>query len=188
MKCKVDGCDRNALYKEAQLCQKHYFRQWRNGTTELVRSRKYRQQNTKGYQWIYEPNHPLRHKTSGYVAEHRFVLYATIGDNPFSCELCGKPLTWETCHVDHIDTDVTNNSIDNLRPTCSACNTWRGIGAPATWTRTHKIEFEGEKKTPAEWARDPRVSVCGHQIILRKKAGMSDEDALFSPKKTHKNK
>lgn len=35
MKCCVDGCDRDARYKEKQLCQMHYFRVMRNSTTEL---------------------------------------------------------------------------------------------------------------------------------------------------------
>jgi hypothetical protein len=47
------------------------------------------------------------------------------------------------------------------------------------------ITFDGETKTPHEWSKDPRVSVSGSQIRLRKKAGMSDEQALFAPKKTH---
>jgi hypothetical protein len=38
MECSVDGCGREAHYKEKALCQKHYFRQWRYGTVELTRS------------------------------------------------------------------------------------------------------------------------------------------------------
>ena len=37
MKCCVEGCERDAHYKAAQLCQMHYFRQRRYGTTETVR-------------------------------------------------------------------------------------------------------------------------------------------------------
>lgn len=188
MQCKVDGCDRDAHYKADQLCQKHYFRQSRYGTTELTRTRKERLENPQGYQWIYRPDHPLRHQKSGYVAEHRAVLYADLGEGPLACELCAKPLTWKTCHVDHIDEDVRNNARANLRPTCSRCNTRRSMPAPVEWNRTHCIEFEGVRLTPAEWARDPRVKVCGRQIVLRKMAGMSDEQALFAPKITHNGK
>lgn len=188
MECRVEGCDRAARYKAEQLCQKHYFRLWRYGTTDLTRSRKYRLANPQGYQWIYEPNHPLRHVTSGYVAEHRAVLYERIGDREFGCELCGKALTWASCHVDHIDNDVTNNGIENLRPTCSTCNTRRGMRPPAEWERTHTLEFDGERKTAAEWSRDSRVNLSGTQIVLRKRAGMGDEEALFAPKKTHNGK
>ena len=59
---------------------------------------------------------------------------------------------------------------------------------PVEWSRTHVVEFNGLKMTPAEWARDPRVKLSGRQIILRKNSGMTDEQALFSPKKTHKSK
>lgn len=37
MKCCVEGCERDAHYKAAQLCQMHYFRQRRYGTTETVK-------------------------------------------------------------------------------------------------------------------------------------------------------
>jgi hypothetical protein len=188
MLCCVNECGREAHYKEAALCQKHYFRQWRYGTTDLKRSPKPRQENPQGYQWIYRPDHPLRHKTSGYVAEHRAVLFEAIGPGPMDCAICGKHLTWKTCKVDHIDENVKNNVRSNLRPTCNRCNTWRSMPAPVEWNRTHVVEFDGVKQTPAEWARDPRVHLSGRQIIVRKLAGMSDFDALFSPKRTHNGK
>lgn len=34
MNCRVDGCGREAAYKKARLCQKHYFRVRRTGTTQ----------------------------------------------------------------------------------------------------------------------------------------------------------
>ena len=185
MLCCVNECGREAHYKEAVLCQKHYFRQWRYGTTDLTRSAAPRHENPEGYQWVLAPDHPLRHRTSKYVAEHRAVLFAAIGPGPMDCALCGKHLTWKTCKVDHIDENVRNNERSNLRPTCNRCNTHRNMPAPVEWNRTHTIEFEGIRLTPAEWARDPRVLVCGRQIILRKQAGMTDEQALFAPKRTH---
>ena len=186
-KCCVEGCDRDAMYKEKELCQKHYFRQWRYATTELTKSRKPRIENPDGYQFLWMPGHPLVQKT-GYVAEHRSVLYSAIGAGPMACEICAKQLTWATCHADHIDRNVRNNDRLNLRPLCSACNTHRDMPPPVDWNRTHVIEFDGLRMTPAEWARDPRVHICGRQIVLRKKSGMSDEQALFSPKITHNKK
>lgn len=190
MQCKVDGCDREAHYKAAQLCQKHYFRQWRYGTTDTTRrgKAKPRQETPQGYQWIYLPGHPLCHKSASYVAEHRAVLYAAIGPEPMKCALCGCALTWETCKVDHIDCDVRNNELSNLRPTCNTCNTRRGVGPAANWTRTYAIEYAGEVKTAHEWSRDQRVSVASHTIIRRLRAGMSPEAALFAAKKTHTSK
>jgi hypothetical protein len=116
------------------------------------------------------------------------VLYADIGSGPMECELCGKALTWKTCHVDHIDNDVRNNARSNLRPTCCTCNTRRGMRPAVEWSRTRAVEFDGERKTPFEWSKDPRVSVSHVTIVRRMGQGMTHEQALFSPKITHNGK
>ncbi|SOQ10381.1 hypothetical protein CFBP1573P_03056 [Pseudomonas syringae pv. persicae] len=36
MQCRVEDCGRSAMYQAAQLCQMHYFRVMRNGTTEKL--------------------------------------------------------------------------------------------------------------------------------------------------------
>ena len=190
MQCKVDGCDRDAQYKAAQLCQRHYFRQWRNGTTEMVRkSAKPRIEDDRGYQFLYVPGHPLLSKGQTYVAEHRIVLFDAIGPGPMDCALCGCGLTWKTCQADHIDENPRNNARANLRPLCRRCNTWRSMPpAVVRMKNAVALTFEGETKTATEWARDPRVAVSTNQIRNRKRAGMSDEDALFALKITHNGK
>lgn len=195
MLCKIDGCGRAVDYKAAQLCQKHYFRQRRNGHTDLVLDLKRaklgfsRQQRVvmpgRGYIRVYAPDHPLT-DSGGYVAEHRRVVFDRYGNNLPPCELCGKPMAWENdIHIDHRDDDPSNNHQDNLRPLCRPCNTFRSYPERHTFKRNMAITFDGETKTPNEWAKDARVKVCGHQIALRKRSGMSDYDALFSEKKTH---
>lgn len=186
MKCKVDGCDQEVRYKEKQVCQKHYFRMMRNGSYELMaRTRRYRvTMPGKGYQRLYEPQHPLS-DNQGTVAEHRMVVFSRYGTVLPDCEICGKPTNWESCHIDHKDNDATNNRIENLRPLCSGCNTWRTYPEQHTLRRNHAITFNGETKTPQEWSRDPRVNLSGRQIVVRKMNGMSDYDALFTPKRTH---
>lgn len=187
MLCCVSDCGNAAMYTLAALCQKHYFRLRRNGHVNL-KGAKPRIEDDRGYQFLHAPDHPLVTKGQIYVAEHRIVLYEAIGPGPMCCELCGKAMTWATCQADHIDENPRNNARSNLRPLCRRCNTWRSMPEPVEWNRTHVIEFEGKRLTPAEWARDPRVSVSGPTIILRKKAGMSDEQALFAPKVTHNGK
>lgn len=175
------------MYSEQQVCQKHYFRFMRNGTYEIVRKSRarLRYQDPAGYWKVYEPNHPLADRT-GYVWEHRKIVYDRIGDSVPPCELCAKPLTWKTAHVDHIDEDPSNNDPGNLRPLCCGCNTWRGSRIPQHEAKGHHaITFGGETKTPNEWARDPRVKVSNGTIVRRKKAGASDYEALFGEKRTH---
>jgi hypothetical protein len=48
------------------------------------------------------------------------------------------------------------------------------------------LTFEGKTLSPSDWASDERVKVTARGIIERKKRGLSDFDALFAPKRTHK--
>lgn len=182
--CKIRGCDRESQYKAQDVCQKHYFRFMRTGSYEKSKP-KYRKSNPKGYQTIYKPSHPLSHK-DGYVYEHRFVVYEEIGENLSSCEICEKPVTWKTVHIDHIDNDVTNNERRNLRPLCRVCNVGRSDRPQHTYHGRGAITWSGETKTPNEWGKDDRIPVRGHTIRQRLKRGLSVEDALFMPLKKHK--
>lgn len=197
MACSVDGCEREVMYVADQLCQMHYFRRMRNGDfvlkrdkklAELGYTRKYRHTMPgKPYQHIYEPTCPLAHK-NGYVAEHRYVVYQDLGDSLPPCELCGKDLTWEICHIDHIDRDPTNNARSNLRPLCRVCNTTRDRPPEHSFSHNGCLTIDGVSDTPEGWSR--RVGgISGAQIRYRKKRlGMSDYDAVYSEKITHNGK
>lgn len=75
------------------------------------------------------PNHPLA-SASGYVKQHRRVLYDAIGPGAHPCHWCKKPIQWKTSGeqspesliVDHLDHDGHNNAIENLVPSCPRCN------------------------------------------------------------------
>lgn len=182
-KCKVDGCERSAMYKADQVCQKHYFRMMRNGTYDVVKKdRKERIENPAGYQLIYNPAHPLA-QANGYVYEHRMVAHEKYGENLPPCELCGKATSWKayTTHIDHIDEDVRNNNPENLRPLCNGCNSRRGANPAHEKVNAMAIEFQGVIDTPTGWARDERVLVSGKTVRCRVKKGWSVEDALFAP-------
>lgn len=190
MKCKVEGCGRDAMYKKQRVCQMHYFRNMRNNTYDTIMKRKYRIVNPAGYHKIYEPQHILS-DSQGYIYEHRAILFSTLGHlETIACQLCGKLMSWDNLQTDHIDEDVTNNHSYNLRPLCIACNTERGRAKIPKHTANgrYSITYLGVTKTPTEWARDENVKVSHSTIIRRKQLGMSDEDALFSEKKTHNGK
>lgn len=187
MQCSVDNCEREATYKTDRLCQMHYFRIRRNGTVvKKPIGRALRYVTPNGYITLYKPGHPLSNKTQC-VFEHRFVMWPIVGPDCRPCELCGKPQTWATCHVDHIDENRQNNAATNLRILCRGCNVKRGFRPESHEFRSSVglIEFEGRRDTATAWARDPRVNVSGSTIRLRKAAGMTDEEALFSEKVTH---
>lgn len=189
-KCKIDGCDRDAMYKADQVCQKHYFRKMRNGSYHLERkTKKSRLENPAGYQLIYKPDHQLS-QANGYVYEHRYVAFQKYGENLPNCEICGNATSWDpyTTHIDHIDENVKNNNPDNLRPLCNSCNVTRSRKPPTEWERSSAIEFEGKVDTAHGWSRDERVSVGGRTIRARIKDGWSIADALFTPSKTVKKK
>lgn len=183
MKCKIDGCSNTVMYKKDNVCQKHYFRKMRYGTYELTSVRKYRIQNPAGYQKLYEPLHPLCNK-DGYVYEHRKV-YFDSGKQFNNCSICNIEINWNTLHIDHIDKDVTNNNLNNLRPTCRNCNTFRDLTTDVF--NKKKINCKGLSLTASQWARRDEVEVSANTIIFRLSKGLSSEDAIFGKRKTHQN-
>ena len=181
--CCIDGCNKTIAYIERQICQMHYFRFMRNGTYDKTIKRKYRVENPAGYQKITEKEHPLS-DGSGYVYEHRFVYYNHDKDVS-KCSICGTNINWKTLHIDHIDDNVRNNDISNLRATCRNCNTTKGRKA-SSLSKTF-IEYRGIKLSVAEWARRDDVKVAYQTIRYRLLNGISPEDAIFGERKTHQN-
>lgn len=185
MKCRVDSCERDTRYKEKQLCQKHYFRLMRNGTTEKKQLKAIeRRENAKGYQLIHAPDHPLAH-SNGYVYEHRKNYYEKVGDALHGCEMCGKAISWSSCHIDHIDSDVRNNKLSNLRAVCRGCNVFRGHSMVSMGKEF--FTAKGLTMSAFAWARRPEVKVSGATIKNRRLKGLNDYQCIFGEKQTHIN-
>jgi len=182
--CIVKNCDIAASRSKATLCEMHYMRMYRNGTFEKIHVPSERLNHSHGYIINYAPSHPLAQQ-NGRVFEHRRIYHDCVSKTVDCCSLCGGDISWGTCHIDHINNNKQDNRPENLRATCTTCNTRRGRRPDHEYPHCMAITAMGETKTPAEWARDKRVHVAGATIRRRKKQGMSDFDALFAPKKTH---
>lgn len=186
MKCTAENCTKDAIYKTAGLCQKHYFRVRRAGVCAPEKERKERRFITpNGYVRVCQPTHPLADK-QGYVFEHRAVAWDARNGVCGSCELCEKPEAWETCHVDHCDDDRQNNDPGNVRVLCRGCNVMRGH--TATSMGSTLLTVNGITLPPNAWVRQPGVCVSGTTIRRRKRLGATDEEAIFGEKMTHRNK
>ena len=105
-----------------------------------------------GYVEVHAPDHPLTHRSDGWVAEHRKVLYdALMLDYLFGeaddldelpCHWCGWRLPWrhekgvQYCiNVDHLDADRIHNVPENLVVSCMWCNStrsWQSFN-PSLW-------------------------------------------------------
>lgn len=121
--CHVHKCKDPATRVGEKLCEKHYYRKRRTGTTD-TRALIGWYKDGHGYIHKWEPEHPLS-KKSGYVSEHRRVVYNQTGAGSKDCYWCGKSMEWGSLHIDHIDENKENNGIENLAISCAQCNTAR---------------------------------------------------------------
>jgi hypothetical protein len=125
--CTVRKCTAPALRSGNTMCETHYYRLRRTGST----SDPYimgRYVTGAGYIKLLDREHPLA-DSNGHVTEHRKVAYDKYGDT-VSCHWCGKPLTWERVCVDHLNEVKDDNRPDNLVAACNPCNRARGAMKP----------------------------------------------------------
>lgn len=139
MVCKVDKCKTIVRSRWGTLCNKHYFRGRRTGTTE---DRKKRPPclTSHGYLISHQKGHPAASKT-GMLYEHRKVFYEKHGNEKHRCFWCKDWLSWGgrgkgKIHVDHLNGDKTDNNIKNLVASCHRCNVNRGLFM--SWLSRHK--------------------------------------------------
>jgi len=178
--CIADNCSLKPRSAKAKYCETHYYRVRRNGSLDL------KNKNTKWqvegrYIRIKADSHPITNK-DGWIYEHRYVLYNHIGAEGIECYLCGKSLNWANLHVDHVDCDIHNNNIANLKPSCPQCNMGRGIEKMKSTARKNgrTLELDGRQMCISEWAIE--LGITRQSILNRINSGWSMKDVLTKPK------
>lgn len=182
--CCVVGCENKAVRVGAQMCESHYMRQRRNGTTDFVGHEIHGDlEHSGGYVLQAAPGHPRA--LGGHRAyQHRVVFTDAHGEGPFKCHWCGNSVTWSDMHVDHLDADKKNNDINNLVASCPVCNQQRGHDRMMETLRAKSgITLNGTTKTLNEWASE--YGITRNAIILRMKQGWSVERAITVPRGNH---
>lgn len=179
--CCVDRCTNAATRVGAVMCETHYYRARRNGTTEFIGgATPGNLQHSGGYLLQPAKNHP-RALGKYRAYEHRVVFYDAHGEGPFECHCCGKKVTWQDMHVDHLDDDPTNNVTANLSAACAVCNQQRGHHKIMRgWRYRTGLTIGGERLTLNEWAAKVGA-VTRATIVDRLSRGWTAEEAVTTP-------
>ena len=178
--CAVTGCQSKANRVGAGLCEKHYMRVRRHGSTDIKRPKDL-YIHTGGYIIVRAEGHPLSKRNVVY--EHRKVYYDANGVGPFSCYHCGVTVTWKDMHVDHLSGVVTDNRLCNLVASCPRCNQWRGVDKMKNTMRMkvgNPITYNGETLSLNQWSE--RLGVARPTLIHRmRRMGMTPAEAFTKP-------
>ncbi len=181
--CTVPDCGLPTRSSGIPFCEKHYMRVRRHGRTGKHQVPEI-YVHSSGYLLAYAPQHPLsqRHSTNREY-QHRIVYYDHHGEGPFRCHWCGKPVSWNDMHVDHVNGIKDDNQIANLVAACPKCNTWRdqekNLLALRAKTGRH-ITFNGECRCVSEWAR--LIGITPSALRERPINGWTVERALTTPR------
>lgn len=160
--CSVDGCTNVANRVGAGLCEMHYMRVRRCGTTKhYIEYLPKTSTQSAGYTLEYAPGHPLQIGRHSRVYQHRKAYYDAHGEGPFPCHVCGKMLTWNELHIDHLNDVVSDNRLENLAPACPLCNQSRGYAKgkkTLTLKRGKLLTAHGITMSVSDWSRHLGIS------------------------------
>ena len=127
--CNTPGCRKPADRPSFGLCEACYYRLRRTGSV-VRKGAQSRFVNGEGYVRLIFPGHPLAQSRTGYVFEHRKVLFDKYGEGQHPCFWCGRPLSWSGIRGDHLNEVKGDNRPDNLVISCNKCNRARGALLP----------------------------------------------------------
>lgn len=126
--CSVELCNNKATRVSHGMCETHYTRVRRTGTTEKSGAcGRYR--TGSGYIKLLMPDHELA-DSGGLVFEHRAIAYEMHNGECPNCFWCGVSLSWNIAVVDHLNEKKDDNSESNLVVACNNCNRARGAMMP----------------------------------------------------------
>ena len=102
-KCSICKEYKRTYYKDRCLKCYEKTRDW-----TLAKS-KYKRTSTNGYYIIFKPHYPYCDKYTGYVLEHRYIMYLYLS-------ILNNKVTYiEDLHVHHINKNTLDNRIQNLQ-------------------------------------------------------------------------
>jgi len=172
-RCKVEACRSLVRSLNAILCDKHYRRLLRTGTTDKRKPRKCK--TSHGYVQVYDSDNQRMEY------EHRKVLFESMGSGPFKCYWCNRVVTKKTMHVDHLNEVRDDNDSGNVVPSCAICNQARGRHKMISTmqSRGMNLTLHGEALPISEWAKRLGISRVSLRWRLR---NWSVERALTMPR------
>jgi CRISPR/Cas system Type II protein with McrA/HNH and RuvC-like nuclease domain len=105
------------------------------------------------------------------VKEAKICYMAADARKAMDCVWCGKTLTVENLHIDHLlpYSQTKNNELWNLVPSCIACNAGKSDAIPTPkMIRTHQAAivacWEKEKQQyPEAFVEEIRYSLTGYE-------------------------
>ena len=126
------------------------------------------------YRQTRAPGHPIA-PPSGVLATARVILYDAIGAGPHQCHWCEKQIDWlpglglksaNSIVVDHLDHDPTNDVVENLVPSCNACNAHRRASGKSPIIQEgelYLVMLDGSRAR----AEDVPCEHCGKQFLAK---------------------
>jgi hypothetical protein len=172
--CSIDGCNSSPRSTFAKYCEKHYMRMYRKGHPNTTIGQGWH--DNKGYHISKAHGHRVA-SASGWVRTHRLLLFNKLGPGEHPCYHCGMLVSWDKTYpehadalvVDHLDENTSNNSLDNIVPSCNVCNVTRSHYRTAEGIRRrYAFVNVGDKSyCVSEWAARLGISAPAMTFRLR---------------------